>query len=207
MAVPLLELVDLAARVEGRTLFAGLSLRLSAGEQARVAGPSGSGKTVLLRVVAGLQEAAAGEVRLEGQAQEELPPPRWRRAVSLISQQPPVMPGTPTRTWSELQALGVHADRELGDPRQLARELALPEAAWETRWASLSGGERQRMHLALCLALGPELLLLDEPTSALDQEAAEAVEGLLSGRAALWVTHDAAQAARLDLAQTLELSL
>ncbi|GAB0491935.1 hypothetical protein MMPV_003191 [Pyropia vietnamensis] len=71
-------------------------------------------------------------------------------------------------------------------------------------WATLSGGEAARAMLAVCVALRPRVLLLDEVSSGLDAAAAVAVESLVSrvatageGVAVLWVSHDAAQMARV----------
>lgn len=68
---------------------------------------------------------------------------------------------------------------------------------------TLSGGEAQRVAVTRALANRPEVLLLDEPTSALDEGAKQSVESLLEslirerGLTCVWVTHDAAQAARM----------
>ncbi len=201
-----LEAQGLEARVGERVLFAGISFHLERGQALRVHGPSGSGKTVLLRILAGLREAEAGELRLEGRSWSGWTPPEWRARVAYLPQDPVVLPGSPSETWELLRALRGQRDRELGEPRRYLGPLRLPQPTWEQPWTELSGGERQRLHLALALATDPLVLLLDEPTSALDPDATAAAEALLSGRSALWVTHDAVQAERLGLSGTVELS-
>nr|MBF3180219.1 ATP-binding cassette domain-containing protein [Pseudomonas aeruginosa] len=65
-ASPLLETVGLACERDWRMLFERLDLRLAAGEMLQVVGPNGSGKTSLLRLLSGLMQPTAGEVRLNG---------------------------------------------------------------------------------------------------------------------------------------------
>ena len=65
---PLLEAVALACERDWRMLFENLELRLSSGDMLQISGPNGSGKTSLLRLLAGLMQPTAGEVRLNGQA-------------------------------------------------------------------------------------------------------------------------------------------
>jgi putative ABC transport system ATP-binding protein len=204
--MPLLHIEDLRAEVADRTLFSGVGFALDAGQRVRISGPSGCGKSVLLRVLAGQTEPAAGIVRLDGRAASETPPPAWRAAVGWMPQDAPVLDGTPADTWAELSGLRVHRDRDLGAPRAHGAELGLAPALWDRAWTALSGGERQRLHLAVLLALRPRVLLLDEPTSALDPDATAAVEAATAPWPSVWVTHDAAQATRLGFERTVELA-
>jgi len=65
---PLLEAVALACERDWRMLFENLELRLASHDMLQISGPNGSGKTSLLRLLAGLMQPTAGEVRLNGQA-------------------------------------------------------------------------------------------------------------------------------------------
>ena len=67
---PLLETVALACERDWRMLFERLDLRLGAGEMLQVVGPNGSGKTSLLRLLCGLMQPTAGQVRLNGRPLE-----------------------------------------------------------------------------------------------------------------------------------------
>ncbi|WP_323166462.1 ATP-binding cassette domain-containing protein, partial [Pseudomonas bubulae] len=71
MTSPLLEAVALACERDLRLLFEHLELRLAAGDMVQVSGPNGSGKTSLLRLLAGLMQPTAGEVRLNGKPLNE----------------------------------------------------------------------------------------------------------------------------------------
>lgn len=167
-----------------------LSFELDEGECLAVRGPSGAGKSLLLHALADL-DPNEGEVALEGQSRESMPAPAWRRKVTYL----PAEPGW----WAE--RVGAHyADWPAAEP--LVEELGLPGESRDWPVLRLSTGERQRLGLVRVLLLMPRVYLLDEPTSGLDDEAVEAVERIMrerlsQGAAALWVTHNDAQAKRL----------
>ncbi len=167
-----------------------LSFELAAGGCLGIGGPSGAGKSLLLRALADL-DASDGEVSLDGTRREDLPAPDWRRRVCYL----PAESGW----WAD--RVGAHLpDWEAARP--LLSPLGLPEACRDWPVARLSSGERQRLALIRALVRDPQVLLLDEPTAALDPESTAAVENLVAehragGGYALWISHDAAQLARV----------
>ncbi len=166
------------------------SFEIADGECVVVRGPSGAGKTLLLRAIADL-DPNDGMVALDGAARDSMPAPAWRRRVSYV----PAEPGW----WADM--VGAHfPDWDKAAP--LAEKLGLPGSCRDWPVARLSTGERQRLGLVRAMVGAPRVFLLDEPSSGLDAEATEAVEALVGahlerGAAALWVTHDVAQAGRL----------
>ncbi len=167
-----------------------VSFELAARECLVVGGASGSGKTVLLRALADL-DPNRGDVRLDGQARDAMPAPAWRREVTYL----PAEAGW----WAE--TVGAHfTDWPAAEPAVVALGLPAQCRGWPI--SRLSTGERQRLALVRALVQKPRVLLLDEPTSGLDSTARTAVEEMISayladGGAALWITHDDAQARRL----------
>ena len=166
------------------------SFDIAAGECLALSGPSGAGKSLLLRAIADL-DPNDGELSLERQSRDAMPAPAWRRLVAYL----PAESGW----WAE--TVGAHfADWPAARP--LIEALGLPPDCRDWPVARLSTGERQRLALARALAPEPRVLLLDEPTSALDPETRDEAEALIgahlaAGGGVLWVTHDAAQAARV----------
>ena len=152
--------------------------------------PSGAGKSLLLRALSDL-DPNKGEASLDGQAREAMAAPQWRRLVTYLPAESGWWAGT----------VGAHfADWRAAEPMAVA--LGLPSACRDWPVAQLSTGERQRLALVRALVQHPRVLLLDEPTGGLDEAARTAVEEMIAaelarGVAALWVTHDAAQARRL----------
>lgn len=157
-----------------------------------MAGPSGCGKTTLLNIAAGLVTPTSGAVdnRFERTAyvfQEPRLLP-WRTALDNIA--------------FGLKAVGVPSGERRKTASALSERLGLRESAGKYPH-QLSGGMQQRVALGRALAIDPDLLLLDEPFSALDigrrRELQAFVLGLLDqGRlAALFVTHDLAEAVRM----------
>ena len=176
-AAVLLEASALSLRAGGaarnRLLFAGLDLRVAAGERWVVVGPNGAGKSSLLAALAGIFPVAAGSVRIDGVELADWAPSALaeRRAWSPQFWSDP-FPATVRETAALAHRRGagwrVALDRRI-DPdveRVLAR-LVLAELA-DSDVQTLSGGERQRVALATALLQDAPLLLLDEPASHLD---------------------------------------
>ncbi len=189
----LLEVRQLVVHLGDTVAVDDLSLDLAPGELACLLGPSGCGKTSVLRVVAGLQEAHAGEVRLRGIDVAGIAPER--RGVGLVFQDLALFPHLDV---AANVAFGLRrlpgAEREQRVREGLAM-LDLGDLA--ARWPhELSGGQQQRVALARTLAMQPDLVLLDEPFAALDthlrQHLREELRTLLKrlGIGALLVTHD-----------------
>lgn len=188
-------------------ILRGIDLEVHQGEAIGVVGPSGSGKTSLLMVLAGLEGASTGSVRLAGQelvglSEDKLA--RLRRAqIGIVFQAFHLIAG--------MTALeNVAVPLELAGRRDA---MALARASLEQVGlghrlthlpGQLSGGEQQRVALARAFAPQPRLLLADEPTGNLDAATGESVMNLLFGlRAAhgttlMLITHDMALAARCD---------
>jgi putative ABC transport system ATP-binding protein len=167
-----------------------VSFSLGTGQCMAVRGPSGAGKTLLLRAISDL-DPNSGSVLLDGVDRQTMPAPLWRQRVGYV----PAEPGW----WAD--RMGEHfSDWSAALP--MVQRLGLPAAAEDWPVARASTGERSRLALVRALMAAPQVLLLDEPTAALDAASVAAVEALLlervgSGLSVLWVTHDAAQAARV----------
>ena len=187
-----------------------LSLAAAEHEFLALLGPSGAGKTTLLRVLAGLEQPDAGEVRFGGE--DFLALPARRRRVGMVFQHYALFRhmtvaeniafGLTVRGRAE-RAPRSEIHRRVGDLVALVQLDGL-----EQRYpAQLSGGQRQRVALARALAIEPRLLLLDEPFGALDAQVRRDLRQWLrqvhdrAGVTTVFVTHDQEEA--LDLADRL----
>ncbi len=137
-------------------------------------GPSGGGKSTLLRLIAGLEEASCGSIRLNGEPLPADAPGRlcYRRSLGIVFQAYNLFPHL-----TALENLTLPLEKAHGLPPAQAVERAREtlarfrlEAHAAKRPAQLSGGQQQRVAIARAVAHGPRLVLLDEPTSALDPE-------------------------------------
>lgn len=186
----------------------GVDLRVEPGEVVALVGRSGSGKTTLARLVLGLEEPDAGEIRLEGRRWDHLPE-RVRRPLRPRYQYVPqdataaLDPQQTVREQVEetLRVLaGLPAPQARRRAGELLDRLGLADRA-DALPRRLSGGEARRATLARVIALGPRLVVADEPTAGLDPDRrasalADLLGALPAGAACLLVTHDLDAVAR-----------
>jgi putative ABC transport system ATP-binding protein len=184
----------------------GVNLDVAAGERVALTGESGSGKSTLLHLIAGLDTADGGEIRLADASVSKLSD-AGRAALrcdrlGLVFQQFNLIPSLNVRDNLAFQS----------------RIVGRHDAAWHTELIErlglggllnrypeqLSGGQQQRVAIGRALAVRPLLLLADEPTGNLDEATADDVLALTrdlvtrTGCGFLMVTHSARLAATLD---------
>jgi NitT/TauT family transport system ATP-binding protein len=174
-----------------------VDLDIAAGEFVALVGPSGCGKTTLLRIVADLEQASTGEVRIGGQLARAA---REARLLGFVSQRPAVLPWK--RAIDDIRFTQQIAGRRGFEPAALLAAFGL-RGHEAKRPAELSGGMLQRVNIASALAHDPAVLLMDEPFSALDEMKREELGVWLDGELAanpktvLFVTHSIDEAVML----------
>lgn len=139
------------------------------GEFFTLVGPSGSGKTTLLRMLVGMEKPTTGDIRIRGQAVNDLPPNR--RPTCMVFQSLALFPHLSVGKNVEfpLEIRGVRSGERRTRAWELLKLLHLdPSRYYDKNVMQCSGGERQRVALARALAYDPDILFFDEPLSALD---------------------------------------
>ena len=177
----------------------GLDLEIEQGEFFSLLGPSGCGKTTTLRMVAGFEQPSEGQIFLEGEPVETVPP--YRRNVNTVFQ-----------SYALFEHLDVQDNVAFGLKRRKVGSDEIRERVKETldlveltgreksRPRELSGGQKQRVALARALVNRPAVLLLDEPLGALDLKLRKQMQVELKGIQRevgitfLYVTHDQEEA-------------
>jgi len=215
-AYVMLELTAVTKRFGSRVVLHEVSLQVASGEYVAVVGESGIGKSTLLNIIAGLEPADAGSVRVDGvevSALDDDAATRLRRdRFGFVFQAFHVLPHL-----TVLQNVGLPlllrglAQAEI-EQRAAALVAAVGLAGREASAPrELSGGELQRVAIARALVGDPKLVLADEPTGNLDPENARHVLELLRaqvkerGASAILVTHSEAAAAGCDRRYRLSL--
>ena len=199
--------LTLSSRAGAVDILRGVTLAIEPARSVAIVGPSGSGKTSLMMVLAGLERATAGRVRVAGHdlaSLDEDGRALLRGAnIGIVFQSFHLVP---TMTALENVALPLEfagVDDAFARARALLGEVGLGHRH-DHFPAQLSGGEQQRVAIARALSPNPALLLADEPTGNLDTTTGEAIIELLfglqrrRGATLVLITHDDKLARRCD---------
>jgi spermidine/putrescine ABC transporter ATP-binding subunit len=195
----LLDIRNVAKNFGGNPVLRNISLEIARGEFLTILGESGSGKTTLLRIIAGFENATAGELWMEGERLDQQPP--YRRRVNTVFQHYALFPHL-TVEQNVAYGLRVAKRPEAEVAQRVAEALEKVKMTVHARSkpSRISGGQQQRVALARALVNRPRLLLLDEPLSALDANLRRQMQVELKslqrevGIAFVFVTHDQEEA-------------
>src|SRR3954454_13806125 len=176
-----------------------VSLNIPTGQLTALLGPSGGGKSTLLRIIAGLESADEGSVRIEGVEATHLPP--QKRNVGFVFQHYAAFKHMSVAKnvafGLEIRKHSKAATKKRGD--ELLGLVHLSQFSHRLP-SQLSGGQRQRIELARALAVEPTVLLLDQPFGALDAKVRKELRDWLRRlhdevhATTVFVTHDQEEA-------------
>jgi multiple sugar transport system ATP-binding protein len=180
----------------------GVDLTVQEGEFCVFVGPSGCGKSTLLRIIAGLEDATAGEVAIAGRRVNEVAPAK--REIAMVFQSYALYPHLTVRDnmGLALKQAGIARAEITASVDRAADMLALGPLL-DRRPAELSGGQRQRVAIGRAIVRRPKLFLFDEPLSNLDAALRVATRIEIArlhrqlGATMIYVTHDQVEAMTL----------
>lgn len=180
-----------------------VSLSVGHGEVVGLVGESGSGKSSLVRAIAGVEQASAGEIWFQGTRLNGLRGRKGRQAMRGIQMvfQDPYASLNPRQRVSSMLVEAARCGPEPAKRRDdvvgvLLEQVGLPLEAAVKFTNEFSGGQRQRLSIARALAARPELLLCDEAVSSLDVSVQAQIVSMLidlrvkQGLAYLFISHD-----------------
>ncbi len=165
---------DISCQRGGRTVFNGVSFKLSPGQALLVTGPNGAGKTSLLRQLAGLLPLTAGELRLDGADPDAALPELCHYVGHANAVKPGLDVGENLAFWAGFLD---------GDPARLKDALAAFGLAplADLPAGLLSAGQKRRLALSRLFAAPRPIWLLDEPQASLDDASLKLLDAAIRG--------------------------
>ena len=177
----------------------GVDVEIKDGEFLVLLGPSGSGKTTLMRLCAGLEKPTAGELVIDGEVVNDVPP--RERGIAMVFQSYALYPHKTVFKNIAFPLTVEGMDRsEIREKVEWAAGLLGIGRLLERMPSQISGGEKQRVAIARALVRKPKVLLMDEPLSNLDAKVRHTARVELKkfqqeiGVTTIYVTHDQAEA-------------
>jgi multiple sugar transport system ATP-binding protein len=197
-----LQLTNLSKTYGDTQVLKGVDLSVDHGELVVLVGPSGCGKSTLLRMLCGLEDISAGELRIDGELVNDLPPAK--RGIAMVFQSYALYPHM-----SVYKNMAFGLKLHGADRAECARRIDAAAKALHIDHLlkrlprELSGGQRQRVAIGRAIVRNPRLFLFDEPLSNLD--AALRVKTRIElarlhkelGATMVYVTHDQTEAMTL----------
>ncbi len=180
--MPLLEVRGLQKTFGGRRVVDGVDFHVGHAEIVGLLGPNGAGKTTTFRMVMGMIQSEAGDVKCQGEDVSRLPMYlRARRGMGYLAQEPSIFRNL--KVEENIMAILETQDYTRSERQQrlseLLADLGLSRVA-QSLAATLSGGERRRLEIARALVTNPAILLLDEPFSGVDPKACADIQKIIS---------------------------
>ncbi len=194
-----IELRDVSKTFGQVTVVEGLNLEVRKGEFLSLLGPSGSGKTTILMMLAGFEGATSGDILLDGEKIDHLPP--YRRGMGVVFQNYALFPhmSVAENVAFPLEMRGVPKSETRPRVKAALDRVQLGHLA-DRRPDQLSGGQQQRVALTRALVYEPKVILMDEPLGALDKKLREEMQLEIRelhrrlGLTIIFVTHDQSEA-------------
>jgi multiple sugar transport system ATP-binding protein len=181
------------------TVIHGIDLQVRHGEFVVFVGPSGCGKSTLLRMIAGLETISGGEVCIDGNVVNDLPP--RARDIAMVFQDYALYPH---KNLYDNMAFGLRlrktSEEEIKTRVMDAARLLKIDHMLERKPAALSGGQRQRVAIGRAIVRQPKVFLFDEPLSNLDAQLRHEMRSEIKrlhqrlGATIIYVTHDQVEA-------------
>ncbi|SCY81373.1 ABC transporter ATP-binding protein [Microvirga guangxiensis] len=200
---PLVELIRISKRYGDLLANDGIDLSIEPGEIHALLGENGAGKSTLVKILYGVIEPSAGEIRWEGRPVSIGSPVEARTlGLGMVFQHFSLFE---EMTVAENIAVALSGEWSLANVRnrlsEISRTYGLALDADRAVW-TLSAGERQRIEIVRCLLQNPRLLILDEPTSVLTPQEAEHLFVTLDklsaeGCSILYISHKLEEVRRL----------
>lgn len=193
------QLIQVHKSFDSTEIIKGVDVTLRDGELTVLVGPSGCGKSTLLRMIAGLEDITSGDLLIDGQRVNDVPPAR--RGLALVFQSYALYPHmTVADNMSfSLKLAGVSKTERQQRVDEAARILNL-ESLLDRKPKELSGGQRQRVAIGRAIVRHPKVFLFDEPLSNLDAALRVRMRLELTrlhhqlGATMIYVTHDQVEA-------------
>src|SRR3954451_4286837 len=194
-----IDITDLRKSFGTVQILKGVDLSIASGEFVVLVGPSGCGKSTLLRLIAGLETATTGEIRIGGEPVDDLPPKD--RDIAMVFQSYALYPHMTVRDNMSYSLRLQKSPREaiLNAVAEAGAKLGLG-ALLERKPRQLSGGQRQRVAMGRAIVRRPRALLFEEPLSNLDARLREQMRFEIKklhrdfGATSVYVTHDQIEA-------------
>jgi multiple sugar transport system ATP-binding protein len=197
-----IDITDVRKAYGSVKILHGVDLTIQDGEFVVLVGPSGCGKSTLLRMIAGLEDISAGEIKIGGKRVNELDPKD--RDIAMVFQSYALYPHmTVAGNMSYSLRLRKTAKEKIASAISGAAEKLSLTPLMERRPKALSGGQRQRVAMGRAIVRKPKAFLFDEPLSNLDARLREHMRGEIKklhqdlGATSIYVTHDQIEAMTL----------
>lgn len=184
-------------------VLADINLEINKGELVVFVGPSGCGKSTLLRMIAGLERISGGELEIDGELMNDIPPAK--RGIAMVFQSYALYPHMTVRdNMAFALRIAKKTRGEIDEAVEAAARILQIEDYLDRLPKALSGGQRQRVAIGRAIVRDPKVYLFDEPLSNLDAalrvatriEIAQLKESMPDSTM-IYVTHDQVEAMTL----------